>query len=100
MMRSSTSPSAIRSAGIAALASFGVAAMGSVTWVPLLLLNARFAPAVPWSAPAEGLALALIWAWLGGRGWPSRTAAARRDLLRGRRVPAAAFGWAAVTGAL
>lgn len=92
--------SAVRTVAVAALASLGVAALGTLTWAPLLLLNARLTPGIPWSVPAEGLALALIWAWLGGRGWPSGTAEARRTLLRSRPVPPSVFGWAALAGGL
>ena len=48
----------------------------------------------------EWLALVLIWRWRGGRGWPARTAAARRSLLRSRPVSGAASAWAALAGAL
>lgn len=95
-----TRTSAVRSIAVAALASFGVAALGTITWGPLLALNERLTPTVPWSVPAEGLALVLIWSWLGGRWRPARWAAARRRLLRSRIVSPAAFAWAAVAGGL
>src|SRR5690242_8630207 len=87
-------------AAAAGLLSFGVAALGSLTWGPLLLLNLRLTPAVPWSVAAEGLVLVAIWVWLGGRGWPRRWAGPRRRLLRSRVVPATVFAWAAVSGGL
>jgi membrane protease YdiL (CAAX protease family) len=92
--------SAGRSIAVAGLASFGVAALGTITWGPLLVLNARLAPGVPWSVAAEALALVLIWNWLGGRWRPSRWAAERRLLLRSRMVSPAVFGWAAAAGSL
>lgn len=99
-MNAAARSSAARTAAVAGLASLAVAALGTLTWGPLLVLNLRLTPAIPWSAPAEGVVLVLIWAWLGGRGWPARTAAARRSLLRARTVSAAVFGWAALAGAL
>lgn len=99
-MKTRTGASAVRTAVSAALASLGVAALGSLTWGPLLLLNLALTPAVPWSAAAEAVALALIWSWLGGRWRPFRWAAARRRLLRSRRVPPAVFAWSAVAGGL
>jgi membrane protease YdiL (CAAX protease family) len=99
-METRTRTSAVRSIAVAGLASFGVAALGTITWGPLILLNMKLAPAVPWSVPVEGLALALIWAWLSGRWRPVRWAPARRQLLRSRMVSPAAFAWAAAAGGL
>jgi membrane protease YdiL (CAAX protease family) len=99
-METRTRSSAVRSIAVAALACLGVASLGTVTWGPLVAANLRLTPAVPWALPAECLALALIWAWLGGRWRPSRWANARRSLLRSRVVSRAAFGWAAVAGGL
>ncbi len=99
-MQTSTPVSAARAAGLAAVASLAVASLGSLTWGPLLVANLRLSPAVPWAVPAEAVALALIWLFLGGRGWPRRTSAARRDLLRARVVAPRAFAWAAIAGGL
>jgi membrane protease YdiL (CAAX protease family) len=89
----------IRSIGVAALASFGVAAVGSVVWSALLVANARTSKSVPWSVPVMAVVLAAYWWWLSGHGWPARTAAARARLLRARRVSRAAFSWSLVGGA-
>jgi membrane protease YdiL (CAAX protease family) len=99
-METRTRSSAVRSIAVAALASVGVASLGVTTWSTLLTLNLRFTPGIPWSVPAEGLALVLIWAWLSGRWRPRRWAAARRQLLRSRVVSPATFAWAAVAGGL
>jgi membrane protease YdiL (CAAX protease family) len=99
-METRTRTSAVRSIGVAALASVGVAATGVITWQSLLTLNLRLTPGIPWSVAAEGLALVLIWAWLGGRWRPARWAAARRRLLRSRIVSPTAFVWAAAAGGL
>lgn len=86
--------------GLAAAASLAVAASGSLTWGPLLVANAALSPRIPWSVPAEGIALVLIWLYLGGRGWPHGTAEARSALLRARVVAPRVFGWAAIAGGL
>ncbi len=45
---------------VAALASVAVAALGSLTWAPLLLANAILSPQIPWSIPLEAVDLVLI----------------------------------------
>lgn len=92
-------PSAGKTVATAALVSLGVASLGTVTWVPLLVLNSKLWPTIPWALPAEVVALALIWAWLGGRGRPHRLSATRSRLLRARRVSPRTFLWAAAAGA-
>src|SRR2546421_12711428 len=99
-MTTSNRWSAMRSIAVAPILSLGVAALGSLTWGPLLVLNEKLTPTVPWSFAAEGVALVLIWSWLSGRGRPAGWAAARRGLLRSRMVSPAAFAWAAVAGGL
>jgi membrane protease YdiL (CAAX protease family) len=91
---------AFKRIGLAAAASLSVAALGSLTWVPLLVANSLVFSSVPWSAPVEGIALLLIWLYLNGRWWPSSTSTDRRDLLRARLVPNRAFAWSAVAGVL
>ncbi|HEY1456496.1 MAG TPA: type II CAAX endopeptidase family protein [Candidatus Dormibacteraeota bacterium] len=86
--------------GFAAVASFAVAALGSLTWGPLLVANSRILPSIPWAVATEGAALFVIWRYLGGAGWPRRTSSGRRQLLRGRGVPASQFAWAGIAGAL
>jgi membrane protease YdiL (CAAX protease family) len=99
-MESSDLVAGARHVGLAALASLAVAALGSLTWGPLLVANLVLSPRIPWSVPAEAVALLLIWLYLGGRGWPGRTSAARRELLRARVVAPRAFAWAAIAGGL
>jgi membrane protease YdiL (CAAX protease family) len=99
-MQSSRLVASARQIGLAALASLGVAALGSLTWGPLLVANLAVSPRIPWAVAVEAVLLLLIWLFLGGRGWPRRTSAARRELLRSRVVPPRAFAWAWVAGAL
>ncbi|HYA00031.1 MAG TPA: CPBP family intramembrane glutamic endopeptidase [Candidatus Binatia bacterium] len=86
--------------GLAAVASFAVAALGFITWGPLLAINLSTSPGIPWSVPVEAILLLLIWRKLAGRGWPRRAAAARAALLRPRAVPPRVFTWALIAGAL
>ncbi len=90
----------LKQIGVAAAASLMIAALGSLTWVPLLVANSLFFSWIPWSAPVEGIALLLIWLYLNGRWWPGSTSIGRRDLLRARLVPQRVFAWSAVAGAL
>lgn len=90
----------IKAIGLAAIASLAVAALGSLTWAPLLVANVVLSPRIPWSIPAEATALLLIWLYLDGRGWPRRTSEARHSLLRARVVPPRLFGWAVISGGL
>ena len=85
---------------MAAVASLAVAALGSLTWGPLLLANALTSPQVPWSIPLEAIALVVIWLYLNGRWWPRSTSVARHDLLRARVVPLSVVLWAALVGGL
>jgi membrane protease YdiL (CAAX protease family) len=99
-MNITTPVSVVRRIGLALGASLAVASLGSITWVPLVIANTKFLRGIPWSVAVEGVALFLIWKYLGGRGWPRRTASARRELLRGRLVPTRQFVWAATAGGL
>jgi membrane protease YdiL (CAAX protease family) len=99
-MKSSSFAAGAKPIGLAALVSLAVAALGSLTWGPLLVANLALSPRIPWSVPAEAAALLLIWLYLGGRGRPRRTSAARRELLRARVVAPRAFAWAAIAGGL
>jgi membrane protease YdiL (CAAX protease family) len=86
--------------GLAGLAGFVVAAIGSTSWGGLLIANVKTSPAVPWSIPAMAVVLWLMWQYLSGRWWPRSTAGTRRRLLRGRSVPASAFARGILAGLL
>lgn len=59
-----------------------VAAAGIGPWVLLARRNLSLRPDVPWAAAVTLLYLVLFVGWLGGAGWPRRTAAWRRWHLR------------------
>ena len=86
--------------GLASLTSLGVAAAASAAWLVLLAANQRAGFAVPWAAAAMAVYLGGYWWYLGGHGWPARTQATRRHLLRARLVPARQFAWSLGAGAL
>jgi membrane protease YdiL (CAAX protease family) len=99
-MKNAAYVSGIRCIGLAGLASLIVASLGSLTWGPLLIANMKLLPSIPWAVAAEGAVLVVIWKYLGGRGWPRRTSAARHELLRGQMVPTQVFVWAWIAGGL
>jgi membrane protease YdiL (CAAX protease family) len=70
----------------------------SAIWGGLLLANLATTPAIPWAAVAMALLLWALWSWLGGRGAPKGTQAARRTLLRGGPLPARVAAWAVAAG--
>jgi membrane protease YdiL (CAAX protease family) len=85
--------------GFGALAVVLTAVTGQV-WAALLTINLAVSPALPWAVVVMALLLWLLFRYLGGAGWPHSTAAARRQSLRARRVPARVFLWAAGAGLL
>jgi hypothetical protein len=90
----------LKAIGAPAGVSLVVAALGSLTWGPLLVANTMVYPAIPWSVPVEGIALLLIWRYLDGWWWPQSTSAVTQKLLRARFVAPPVFAWAAIAGGL
>jgi membrane protease YdiL (CAAX protease family) len=84
----------------AALLALIATALASGLWAGLLIENLHTTPAIPWSAVAMAGVLYGAWQSANGRGWPRRTSAARRALLRARRVEPAAFALALLAGGL
>lgn len=79
---------------------FFIALVAQGVWTGLLIINLASGPAIPWSIGVMAVLLWLIWLYLGGRGWPRRTAQTRHRYLRANRVPSRVFGWAFLAGAL
>lgn len=77
-----------------------VSAGGSGVFSVLALANIATTPWVPWSVAALAVYLPAYWAWLGGRGWPRSTAAARARNLRARQPTAKVRRWALAAGGL
>ena len=87
------------------LAGFGLLALGmisagGVVWGALVYVNLRTTPSVPWALAVLVVLLWASWRYLGGSGWPVRTSAARRALLRANPVSRQAFFWSMVAGVL
>jgi membrane protease YdiL (CAAX protease family) len=80
--------------------AFLIGSVSSLVWGALLVANLALSPAIPWSVPVMAVGLALLWLYLGGRGWPRSTAVARRALLRARPVSWRVWGWTLLAGAL
>src|SRR5215813_12765643 len=85
--------------GFGLLALFLIGLSGAV-WGGLLYLNFRKTPSFPWALLGLFAYLWLYWRYLAGWGWPSRTSARRRALLRAHNVSPAAYGWSVVAGLL
>jgi membrane protease YdiL (CAAX protease family) len=89
-----------RTIGWAFLLSLLTAVVASSVWSGLIIANARTSPGLPWSIPVMAALLAGYWLYLGGRGRPRSTQAARAALLRARVVPLRTFGLAWLAGGL
>jgi len=85
---------------IAAAISLAVVAVGQGVWGVMTMINLKVSPAIPWAAPVMAVILAGLLAYLGGRGWPASTSAARRRLLRWNPMPWRTFGLAVAAGVL
>jgi membrane protease YdiL (CAAX protease family) len=86
--------------GLATAISLAIVAYGQWLWQPLVIANMKFHPGIPWAAPAMAVLLAGLMAYLSGQGWPRRTSARRRELLRWNRMPWPTFFLAVAAGTL
>jgi membrane protease YdiL (CAAX protease family) len=93
------SKAAIAFAAAAAI-SVAVVAVGQGLWGLMAMANLKLSPAIPWAAPIMALVLAGLLAYLGGKGWPARTSAARKRLLRWNAMPWPTFVLAVGAGLL
>lgn len=84
----------------AGIVAFLIGTVSSLIWGALAASNLAISPAIPWSAAVMALVLVLLWLYLGGRGWPQSTSAARRAFLRAEPVSRRVLGWALLAGAL
>ncbi len=75
-----------------------ILAVGQDLWSLLVVLDLRTTPAMPWAAPAMLVVLALLWAYMRGKGWPQSTSEARRRGLRAFVVTPAIFAEALLAG--
>jgi membrane protease YdiL (CAAX protease family) len=82
------------------LLAFAITILAGGIWSALLVTNLQRSPEVPWSVPAMGLLLWLMWSYLGGKGWPQSTSDARRHYLRAKRRSARTYLWSFAAGVL
>lgn len=83
--------------GFGILALF-ISTLAGGVWTALMLANIRTTPLFPWAALVMAVFLWLAWLYLGGKGWPRKTAAARQRLLRANPVSAPVYFWTFLTG--
>ncbi len=84
----------------AAILGIFIALFGQAIWSAILVVNLKTTPSIPWSVATMIVLLWIIWQYLGGRWWPSRTSDSRRRSLRATPVPREVFTWAILSGAL
>ena len=85
----------------AVVIGLAVGLVGTVTWSRLVAANTRYLSSVPWAAALMAPILVAYWFYfVRGRGWPDRTAGARRLGGRANRVPDHLWGPALGAGAL
>jgi membrane protease YdiL (CAAX protease family) len=82
------------------LLAFAITVLAGGIWSTLLVANLRSSPAIPWSVPVMAILLWLMWSYLGGKGWPRSTSAARRHYLRANRRSARTYLWSFAAGVL
>jgi membrane protease YdiL (CAAX protease family) len=84
--------------GLAVLIGVLIASVGTFVWGALVTVNLQIGRGIAWSAVAMAAFLIVYWRWLGGAGWPARTASARARRLRAHRVDARRWRLALVAG--
>jgi len=89
----------------AVLTGLLVVFFGASVWSVLIFASHKLTASIPWAGGPVFLLLGLAflwgyWRYLGGRGWPQRTAEARRTLLRAHALPTRVWVWALSAGAL
>ena len=82
------------------LLAFAITVLAGGIWSALLVANLRGSPAIPWSVPLMAILLWLMWSYLGGKGWPRSTSAARHLYLRANRRSARTYLWSFAAGVL
>lgn len=82
------------------LLAFAITVLAGGIWSALIVANLRSSPAIPWSVPVMAILLWLMWSYLGGKGWPRSTSAARRHYLRANSGSARTYLWSFAAGVL
>lgn len=82
------------------LFAFAITILAGGVWSALLVTNLQSSPAAPWSVPLMGLLLWVMWSYLGGKGCPQSTSAARRRYLRANTRSVRTYLWSFAAGVL
>jgi membrane protease YdiL (CAAX protease family) len=90
----------LRSATLAMVLGFATLILGGSVSGAMMFANLQLAPSMPLFLPATLLWLWVFFRYVGGRGWPGRTAVARREYLRAGRLSTLAWIWALLAGGL
>lgn len=83
---------------LAGAASFAITAVGQGLWGVMVMANVKLTPSLPWAALVMPFILAALAAFLAGRMWPRRGAAARSALVPLAYVSVRAWTWSLLAG--
>lgn len=72
--------------------------IGQGVWGVLIVVNLRTTPSLPWAVPAMATVLFVMWKYLGGKWWPSKTSEVRRRDLRATPISGKVFLWSFAAG--
>ena len=78
--------------------AFLIVLVGQALWGVLVTANLKATPRLPWAVAVMAVVLFLMWKYLGGRWWPSRTSQARRRCLRANPVARNVLLWSFAAG--
>jgi membrane protease YdiL (CAAX protease family) len=78
--------------------AFLIVLVGQGVWGVLVTANLRAATSLPWAVPVMAVVLFVMWTYLGGRWWPSRTSETRRRCLRANPVARNVLLWSFAAG--
>jgi membrane protease YdiL (CAAX protease family) len=66
--------------------AFVIVLVGQGVWGILVTANLKATPSLPWAVPVMAIVLFVMWKYLGGKWWPSKTSETRRRCLRANPV--------------
>lgn len=78
--------------------AFLIVLVGQGVWGVLVAANLKATPSLPWAVPVMATVLFVMWKYLGGKWWPSKTSEARRRCLRANPVTRKVLLWSFVGG--
>jgi membrane protease YdiL (CAAX protease family) len=78
--------------------AFLIVLVGQGVWGALVTTNLKATPSLPWAVPVMATVLFVMWKYLGGRWWPSKTSETRRRCLRANLVARKVLLWSFAAG--